>query len=97
MTNEELDHLARAEQAMIQARWAISLQLGRWRDGDDVCAVMELQNAYDALADLVGDAKMQERANGLNVRNRRYRLAWHGPSFNRLGFLCVPWWQTKDC
>jgi len=58
MTNRELNQLARAEQAMIQARWAIALQLRRWRDGDAVCAVSELQNAYDALADLVGDAKM---------------------------------------
>jgi hypothetical protein len=63
MNNEELDHLARCEQAMKQARWAIAVQLGRWRDGDEVCAVAELQNAYDALADLVGDAKMEERRN----------------------------------
>lgn len=63
MTNEELDHLARCEDAMKQARWAIALQLSRWRDGDSVCAVGELQNAYDALADLVGDAKPIERTN----------------------------------
>ncbi len=63
MTNEELDHLARCEDAMKQARWAIALQLARWRDGDSVCAVAELQNAYDVLADLVGEAKPQERLN----------------------------------
>lgn len=51
------------EQAMKQARWAIALQLRRWRDGDEVCAVTELQNAHDALVDLVGEAKMQERVN----------------------------------
>lgn len=63
MTNEELDHLARCEDAMKQARWAIALQLRRWRDGDAVDAVAELQSAYDALADIVGDAKPRERVN----------------------------------
>lgn len=62
MTNEELDLLARCEDAMKQARWAIGLQLARWRDGDSVCAVAELQNAYDALADIVGEAKPREPA-----------------------------------
>ena len=53
----------KGEQAMKQARWAIALQLRRWRDGDEVNAVAELQNAHDALFDLVGDAKMQEPQN----------------------------------
>ena len=63
MDNEKLDRLARCEDAMKQARWAIALQLRRWRDGDSVCAVAELQNAHDALFDLVGDAKRQEPQN----------------------------------
>jgi hypothetical protein len=63
MNNEELNHLARCEVAMKQARHAIALQLRRWRDGDSVCAVGELQNAYDDLADLVGEAKPKERLN----------------------------------
>ena len=53
----------KGEQAMKQARWAIALQLRRWRDGDEVNAVAELQNAHDALIDLVGEAKMEERLN----------------------------------
>lgn len=61
--------ISRCEQAMKQARWAIALQLGRWRDGDEVCAVAELQNAYGALADIVGDAKMEEPNPPANIRN----------------------------
>lgn len=63
MNNEELNHLAICEQAMKQARWAIAIQLRRWRDGDSVSAVSKLQNAYDSLADLVGDAKIEEPSN----------------------------------
>ncbi len=57
------NHIARCEDAMKQARWAISLQLRRWRDGDEVCAITELQNAHDALADIVGELKPEDKRN----------------------------------
>ena len=61
--NAEKDKTARCEQAMKQARWAIALQLRRWRDGDSVDAVEQLQNAHDALADIVGESKPEQRVN----------------------------------
>ena len=60
MNEEELNHLAACENAMKLARWAIACQLTRWRDGDSVCAVKELQEALDALLPMVGEAKPYE-------------------------------------
>ena len=75
MTNDELDHLARCEDAMKQARWAIALQLRRWRDGDTVDADAELQAAYDALADIVGESKQEEKRNAWAQKTPHERIS----------------------
>lgn len=54
MTNEELDYFEKSDRALRLSRDAMDLQLRRWRDGDSVCAVQEMQEARNACQDIVG-------------------------------------------